>query len=158
MFSYMPLHKNIESVKQIKNAQMLVIARGKADTAQMPLVEGQLSTLQTELESYQTRIPGPGELGTFIRQIADLMDKNNLKEQQINPGVETQQDELFCIPVRIQCKGGLSEIFKFSQQLQNLDRQIRIETARFENDDQYSGVIGMNTEIVIYYRTNVTQG
>jgi hypothetical protein len=28
----------------------------------------------------------------------------------------------------------------------------------FENDSQYSGIVVMETEIVIYYRTDVTQG
>ncbi len=158
LFSYMPLQKKNQSVKQLKNEQMLAIARGRADGSQMSIVQEQLLSLQTELENYQTSIPAQRELGPFVQQIAELMNQTNLKEQQITPGQEIQKDELSCIPVRIQCKGRLSEVFNFSRQLQNLGRHIRIETAKFENDDRYSGIVNMDTEIVIYYRANVSRG
>jgi len=158
LFSYMPIQKKIQYVKQLKNEQILTIARGRADGSQMSLVEEQLLSLQTELENYQTSIPAQRELGSFVQQIADLMKQSNLKEQQITPGQEIQKDELSCIPVRIQCKGRLSEVFNFSRQLQSLGRHIRIETAKFENDEQYNGIVNLDTEIVIYYRTNIAQG
>jgi Tfp pilus assembly protein PilO len=158
LFSYMPLSRKIQSVKQAKNAQTLAVSRGMADSIQISRVEEQLSKLESEFEHYQARIPLKKDNSTFIQQIAELMIQNKLKDQQITPAEEIKQGELFCMPVRIQCKGSLSELFKFARELQSLERHIRIEKAIFENDSQYSGIVGMETEIVIYYRTDVTQG
>jgi Tfp pilus assembly protein PilO len=158
LFSYRPLHRKIDSVNQAKNAQTLLIARSRSDSTRIPYVEEQLSVLESKYENYQIRIPFQTDNSKFIQQIAELMIQNNLNEQQITPAGEIQQGELSCIPVRIQCKGRLMDIFKFARELQNLNRQIRIETAVFENDSQYSGVVSMETEIVIYYRTDVAKG
>jgi Tfp pilus assembly protein PilO len=158
LFSYMPLQKKKQLVSGQKNAQSLVIAKGRADEAQVAMVEKQLSSLQAELEDYQTSIPSQNKFGLFLQQIADLLNQNSLKEQQITPGQEMQQDELTCIPVRIQCKGRISEIFEFIRQLQNLGRYIRVEPTKFENDSQYSGIVNMDLGMVIYYRTNFARG
>lgn len=158
LFSYRPLHRKIDSVNQAKNAQTLLIARSRSDSTRIPYVEEQLSVLESKYENYQIRIPFQTDNSKFIQQIAELMIQNNLKDQQITPAEEIKQGELFCMPVRIQCKGSLSELFKFARELQNLERHIRIEKAMFENDSQYSGIVVMETEIVIYYRTDVTQG
>ena len=154
LFRFIPLHGRISTVKQARAAQMLTIAKGNSDREQMPLFISQLSNLKNKLSEFDAIIPEQRELGTFVHQIAELMNQHNLREQEIAPGTEIEADGLNCIPVSIQCKGQLSEIFQFYQLLQKLDRMIRIKQVKLTNNSDYTGEVSVKTDVVIYYRTD----
>jgi Tfp pilus assembly protein PilO len=76
----------------------------------------------------------------------------------VAPGEEIKADKLNCMPVNMQCKGKLGQIFEFYRQLQRLDRLVRIESVKLVNSDDLSGQVSMQTRTVVYYRPNVDQG
>ncbi len=158
LFRFLPLHKRTKAAKQTKNTQSLIIAKGISDSEQLPLFMAQLHKLKTKLSNFEANIPMQRELGPFVHEIADLMNQYKLKEQEITPHQEIESNGLNCIPVSIQCKGSLNQIFNFNQRLQKLDRLIRIQQVKFVNDSDYKGEILMETNVVIYYRTEVAQG
>ena len=155
LFGYLPLRKRIKAVNQAKTTQTLTIAKGAADSRQMPLLKEQLLKLQNELGNYQANIPEKNTFGGFLGSVTDLMNKNNLKEQEITPGEEVKADQFNCIPVSIRCKGELAQIFKLYRQFQRLDRLIRIEQVKLSNDSGYKGQVSMETRAIIYYRAKV---
>ena len=152
LFCYLPLHKKIKAIRQTKAAQSLVIAKGAADSRQLPLMKEQLLEFQTRLTNYEANIPEQNTFGGFLGRIADLMNENNLTEQEITPGEEIEADKINCIPVIMRCKGKLTQIFKLYRQLQTLDRLIRIELVKLSNDSDFSGQVSMETKAFIYYR------
>jgi Tfp pilus assembly protein PilO len=155
LFWYLPLHKQMKAVRQAKAEQTLMISKGAADSRQLPLMEEHLHELQKRLGNYEANIPDQNTFGGFLGRIADLMNQNNLKEQEITPGEVIKTDKFNCIPVNISCKGKLTQIFKLYQQLQALDRLIRIERVKLSNDSDYKGQVSMETKAVIYYRAKV---
>ena len=158
LFRFLPLHKKAEAAKQAKNTQNLIIAKGISDSEQLPLFMDQLHKLKTKLSNFEADIPMQRELGSFVHEIADLMNQYKLKQQEITPHQEIESDGLNCIPVSIQCKGSLKQIFNFNQRLQNMDRLIRIQQVKLVNDSDYKGEVLMKTDVVIYYKTDVVQG
>lgn len=158
LFWYMPLRKRIKAVKQTKAAQTLTIAKGTADSMQLPLLKDQLDMLQTEIGNYEASIPQQRDLGFFLHRIADLMNEHNLGEQEIEPGEEVEADKFYCIPVSMQCKGKLAQLFRFFSRLQALDRLVRIERVKLCNDSRYNGDVKMETKMVIYYSAKVGPG
>jgi len=157
LFWYLPLRARMKAVEQAKTAQVFAIAKGAADSQRLPLLKEQLQQLQSELGNYESNIPEQGALGAFVRGIADLMNEHSLKEQVVTPGAEVEAERFNCIPVSMQCKGRLSQIFKFYHRLQALDRLVRIERVRLSNDSGYDGQVSMETKAVIYYRARVGQ-
>ncbi len=155
LFGYLPLRKRMKAVNQAKTLQTLAIAKGAADSRQLPLLKEQLLKLQNELGNYQANIPEKNTFGGFLGSVTDLMNENNLKEQEITPGEEVKVDQFNCIPVSIRCKGELTQIFKLYRQLQTLDRLIRIEQVKLSNDSDYKGQVSMETKAIIYYRAKV---
>lgn len=152
LFWYLPLHKKMKAIRQAGAAQSLVIAKGNADRKKLPLINEQLLELQTRLKNYEANIPEQNTFGGFLGRIADLMNQNNLKEQEITPGEEIKTDEFHCIPITMRCKGKLEQIFKLYRQLQTLDRLVRIELVKLSNDNSFGGQISMETKAFIYYR------
>jgi Tfp pilus assembly protein PilO len=155
LFWYLPLQKRMKVVTQAKTAQALAIAKGASDGRQLPVVMEQLQELRTMLESYEANIPEQNTFGGFLGRVADLMNENNLKGQQITPGEEVKADNFNCIPISIRCKGELAQIFKLYRQLQAFDRLIRIEQVKLSNDVGYKGQVSMETKAIIYYRAKV---
>ena len=158
LFWYLPLRKQMKAVAQAKTVQTLALARSAADSARLPLLKEQLQQLLSELGDYEAHIPEQRNVGPFLRGIADLMNEHNLREQVVTPGPEVEAEGFNCIPVGMQCKGQLSQLFKFYHRLQSLDRLVRIEQVKLSNDSNFGGEVSMETKAVIYYRTKAGRG
>jgi len=158
LFRYLPLCSKIKAIRQIKSAQALTIAQGAADNKQILLLNEQLSELQRELKNYEAKIPEQSDIGGFLHKIADLMNEHSLSDQMVEPRKEIKTEKLNCIPVKMQCKGKLTQIFEFFRQLQGLDRLVRIEQVKLSNDSDFNGQISMESRAIIYYRVKVGQG
>ncbi len=158
LFRYLPLQKRIRAVEQARAAQRLAITKTSAESRQVPALKGQLLKLQRTVGNYEANVPGQRALGVFLHRIANLMNEYNLREQLIQPGEEVKAERLNCIPVSMQCKGGLKQIFEFFKSLQVLDRLVRIEQIKLVNDGDFNGEVGMQTKAVIYYRAEAEQG
>lgn len=155
LFRFIPLSREISTVKSARAGQNLTIARAVSDSEQLKVFTNQLHMLQDKLDNYELNIPKQKDLGLFLKKISELMDNHNLKDQAIQPLEEKRINELICIPVSMECKGSLNDIFEFYKNLQELDREIRIKQVKLKNGSDFSGEVKMETEIVIYYRTQV---
>lgn len=157
LFRYLPLQKRIEAVEQSRVARRLVISKSSAESAQLPAFREHLLKLERMVGNYETNVPGRRDLGMFLHRIADLMSKYNLTDQLVQPGKEIETKGVHCIPISMQCRGRLKQIFEFFGSLQVLDRSLRIEQVKLENDGDFSGEVNMRAETVIYYRQDGEQ-
>lgn len=158
LFRYLPLRKRVKAVEREKAAQTLAINKASMERVQLQLLKEQLLNLQTTVENYKANIPAKNDFGVFLQQIADLMGKHNLKEQVIAPGKEIEVKGLNCIPVDMQCKGTLAQVFEFQKQMQRLERLVRIEHIELVNDSDFTGEVSMQAKVVIYYRPKSQRG
>lgn len=157
LFRYLPLRSRMRALNQIKSAQAHAIAKGDADNTRLSQLKEQFSNLQRDLENYEAQIPKSSDIGQFLHKIADLMNKHNLSEQVIEPQTEIETENLNCIPVKMQCKGKLYQMFEFFRELQDLDRLVRIEKVRLSNDNDYKGQVAMESRAIIYYKAKEGQ-
>ena len=158
LFRYLPLRKRIKTVERERTAQTIAINKASMERVQMHLLKEQMLNLQTTVGNYKANIPSKNDFGVFLQQIADLMGKHNLREQVIAPGKEIAVKGLNCIPVDMQCKGTLAQVFEFQKQIQMLDRLVRIEHIKLANDSDFTGEVSLQTKVVIYYRPKSERG
>ena len=157
-FGFLPLRKRLMTVNQAMTNQRLIIAKAATEQRQLSDLKEQLKELESTVRNYQVKVPADRDLGSFLQQIANLMSQHNLTEQVVAPGEEIKADKLNCIPLNMQCRGKLVQIFDFYRQLQRLDRVIRIESVKLVNSDDLSGQVSMQTRAVVYYTPKVDQG
>lgn len=158
LFAYMPSRKNMKELRGELADQKSVIEQASGRKKQVPAVRQRLGELQKQLASYQLNIPSRRELGEFLHNVANLMSQQKLRDQHIEPGDEISAGDLRCIPVRMRCKGKLSQVFAFYRQLEKLDRLVRIQQVRLVNDRDFGGLVNMETKAVIYYRKSKERG
>ncbi len=153
VFRYLPLRGKMKAIEQRRAVQTVAIAKASAESEQLPVLRGQLLKLQRTVGNYERQVPDRRELGVFLQQITNLMNEQNLKKQVIAPAMEIRMEKLNCIPVNMQCKGKLNQIFEFYKRLREMDRLVRIEQINLVNEGDFSGEVSMKTKANIYYRT-----
>jgi len=158
LFRLLPLRKKLQAANDARSAKMLAAAEARAQIEQLPALEQELEQLKTRVGDFDAKIPDHRDLGQFLHRIADLMNEYDLRDQQIQPRDEIEADRLHCIPVSMECKGGLKQVFDFFTSLQSLSRLVRIEQVRLQNDNEFSGQVTMKTEAVVYYSSQTRPG
>lgn len=146
------LEKKAKTIESETAMTKLIIEEVTAQKEQLPMLKKHLEQLQVEAEGYELKLPVERELGSFLHQIADLMNNHNLKNQFVEPGKEVETEKLNCIPVDMRCSGKLPQIFEFYKSLQNLNRLIRVENVKLESKNSSGGEVNMETKAVIYYQ------
>lgn len=120
---------------------------------QLPDMHSKIKEVKLQIGDYEAKVPQGRAHGLFLEQIADIMDSHGLVEQLVQPGREIRTNLLHRIPVNIQCKGNLAQMFEFFKSLEKLDRVVQIKHIQLSNDDKYTGFLMMRTTVDIYYRS-----
>jgi Tfp pilus assembly protein PilO len=152
MQQYGPLRNKIRMMQQVKAEQAAVDIKADEQAKKLPTLKTQLAQMQAVVGEYEVKMPDDRKLGAFLQEIADVMNKHNLSEQVVQPESEIAVDSLMCIPVRIQCKGDLRQMFEFFRSLQGVRRLMRVEQVQLKNALDLNGMITMTARVNIYYR------
>ena len=156
VFKYIPVIRQKHALLERMDQQEQVIHQVCAQSALWPELKQKKLQVEKELTPFSQKIPQGRSFAQLWRQIADVMNDCNLKEQLVQPGTELKSDRLCSIPLTIECTGSLAQLFSFFQKLESFDRLIRIEEVRFENDTNFTGVLKMNAKANIYYQPGST--
>jgi len=156
MFLYYPLARQTKAIEQADAAQTSSAAKADARKRQLPVLREKAEALQRKLQNFDEKLPRSREFALLWRQIADVMNKHNLKDQLVQPGSEIQGTQLNCIPISIRCSGRVQQIFEFLKSLEKFERLIRIENFKLENDRDFTGWLRMNAEANVYYRSSAS--
>jgi Tfp pilus assembly protein PilO len=157
ILQYRPLRSQAHAMQQVKAAQLSACEKTEAEIKNLPALRGQLKATLVKIGNYDAKIPRQRNLGAFLQEIADAMNKYNLDEQMVQPDNEIELDGIACIPVRIQCRGSLEQVFGFFRSLQTMERLIRIEQTQLKGDSTFSGMVTVVARGDIYYRTSGSQ-
>jgi Tfp pilus assembly protein PilO len=150
--AYLPSQQRLTSLKQAKIEQRRTIDMAMGQGEELPGLKAKLRDTQRLVERFEASVPSDNALGAFLQRVATLMTEQKLTEQVVLPGKEVESGDLGCIPIRMTCQGTLANLFRFFSALQTLDRLVRIETVRIENDAGFSGRLTMQTEAFIFYQ------
>ncbi|MBW8002113.1 MAG: type 4a pilus biogenesis protein PilO [Planctomycetes bacterium] len=158
LFKYVPLRKKLSDVKQNLSEQRLTIMKSETEKQQIPIVQALLDDLNERTQNFDVQIPGDRELGVFLKQVTQIMNKYGLKEQNIKPNSEVKTGNVNCIPIEMQCKGTLRQLFDFYKTFQNAGRLVRIQEVSFTNERDYTGQLSMRAKAIIYYSNQQNEG
>ena len=151
-YGYMPSRQRLQSLKQAKAKQVRAITTAAAQSRELPKLKKRLHHVEEIVKNYETYVPAKGSLGAFLQDIALIMNTHNLTEQNIVPQSDVECGGVNCIPVQMNCKGSLNDVFGFFRDFQAMERLVRIEKAGLNKDGEYTGEVSMHTEAVIFYR------
>ncbi len=151
---YLPAQDRLKSLKQAWARQQRIIMMGAAQGAELPVLTRRLRDTENIVALYDVRVPPEGTLGTFLQRMAGIMTGRRLTNQEVVPGKAWETDGLTCIPVQVTCAGTLADVFSFFNDLQALNRLVRVEKVALINDSGLTGRIHMRMEGVVFHQTS----
>jgi Tfp pilus assembly protein PilO len=149
--AYLPIRRSLKELRGACEEAKAALASGETQGKQMPGLKKQLAEQQVRVGDYSAKIPADRSIGNFLQQVTSLMNQCDLKDQQILPGQEVRGKSLSCIPVSIQCKGSMKQVFEFFKSLKTMERVTGIEMVKLDNDDDFTGQVSMQSRANIYY-------
>jgi len=151
---YFPVRRRIKAANQAKQQQQMVITKAAAQIQQLPYLAKEVEELKAGIGNFEAKVPSSRQLGPFLQQITNVMNKHNLREQSVQPDkeVELALEDIKCIPINIKCKGRLKQVFSFFKSLKKLDRMVRLQQVELKSDNDFVGDVSMQIKVAIYYQ------
>jgi len=151
-YGYMPSHKRLQSLREAESQQRRLIETAAVQGKELPALKVRLANVEQIVEHYESDVPQEVSLGLFLQEIARTMTEHHLTDQVVVPGKEVESGGVGCVPVHVNCRGSLKDLFGFFHDLQGMDRLVRIEKVILQNDRDFTGRVSMDTDAVIFYR------
>jgi len=156
-YGYMPSHRRLQNLRMSRSQQATMIQAAATQSKELPTLKLRLKNVQKVVEHYDAYIPRAASPGVFLKEIAGIMDKHRLMDQVVVPGQEVESSGVGCVPVHINCKGSLKDLFSFFHDFQAMERLVRIESVSLKNDSEYTGQVSMETDAVVFYQLQAPQ-
>ena len=153
---YYPLARQTRAIRQTTAQQSNMIAATEEQARKLPQLRAKVDRLRQVAGTYDTRIPLSRDFAGLWQQIAEVMNKHDLKDQIVQPETEIHGQTLNCIPISMECSGSLDQIFGFFQSLDDFERLIRVKQIKIINDQDFAGRLKLDVKASVYYR-NQTQ-
>jgi Tfp pilus assembly protein PilO len=150
---YLPSQQRLTSLQQARAQQRRTIDMAAAQGVELARLKTKLRDTERLAERFDASVPPDQALGGFLQQVTAIMKEYHLTDQAVLPGKEIEAGHLCCIPVHLTCTGTLSQLFGLFDRVRALDRLVRIETVRFENDAGFTGQLSLQAEVVIFYQS-----
>ena len=148
----LPLKHKAELL-QVRNKEMSdLVTQRLVEIQQIPSMRLRVNELKLKVGDFDDRIPNNRNLGDFLNNVTDIMQSCNLKEQLVQPAAEIIEGDMYCIPIELNCKGSLEDMFGFFKSLKSYGRLMRIKKIEFDSSDKLDGQVKMVTKGLIYYQ------
>ena len=152
VFQYAPVIRQKHAIRSRMAQQDQISETICSQSALLPELKQREKQLQEELIPFSRKVPQGRHFARLWQQIADVMNECKLTDQLVQPGEELKSDQLCSIPLTFECQGSLKQLFTFFQAMENMDRLIRFEEVKFENDSDFGAVVKLNAKANVYYQ------
>ncbi|MEN6309053.1 MAG: type 4a pilus biogenesis protein PilO [Anaerohalosphaeraceae bacterium] len=153
VFGYIPIAWQKHVIKQTLRRQAVTMEQVQQCSTHIQTLAQKVSQAEPLARQFDQSVPENRQFAALWQQIAELMTRHNLRDQQVKPGNETRTGVIRSVDLEIQCNGSLRDIFEFVHSLEKLDRLVRIEQMDLTNDKDYSGQLTLSARAQVFYRT-----
>ncbi len=152
VFRYMPIVNKKMAMNEQMAQQSLSMEQIQEYCRRLPELNLQKRALEEKRQEFLTKIPEGKQFAQLWQDIAEAMNECRLDDQLVQPGTEEKSEELCSIPLKIECRGTLEQIFAFLQKLEGFDRLVCFEEIQLENSSDFSAVVKLNATAKVYYQ------
>ena len=131
---------------------MTMVSKANAERLKLPNLKKQMNFYAKKAADEYPRVPVQKEVGQFIQSVSLSMKQHQIQRQMILPKPEIIAGSLKGIPVMIQGYGHLEQFYGLLKDIDALDRIVRMQKIRFDNDEYLKGRVYMEAIFVIYYQ------
>jgi Tfp pilus assembly protein PilO len=153
LFGYLPIAWQKRVIHQSLQRQSLNAGQVQESITQSVILEKQIAELKPLARRFEHYVPQTSQFADLWQQIAELMTRCDLQDQQVRPGTESRYDSFNVVSLDIQGSGTLPKIFDFVHSLEQMGRLVRIEEMELTNDKTLNGQLTLSARAQVFYRT-----
>lgn len=156
LFRVIPILRHKQVLAKEMDQYIQSLEKMNTQSLKLPELKREKVQLEAQLPAFCEKIPEGRQFAQLWKQIADVMNECQLRDQLVQPGAEVKSGDLRCIPLKIECTGTLDQIFVFFQSLEAMDRLVCIESVQLENDSDFQARLKLNAAARVYYRPSAS--
>jgi Tfp pilus assembly protein PilO len=144
----------VKKVKKYQAANIELLAANAASSAKIKSLNKlneDIERLKLEVKDFNDKVPQGPSHGIFLEKLASAMQTAGLNDLVIQPGTETVENGISCIPLKMSGNGKTDQVFYFLKSMEQFKRIINVEDAVFKNSQKYDGTISMQIDAKIFY-------
>ena len=149
---FVPIYKKNVRRNLMKAQQEIVIAQNISRVQEIPELEKRILDLQNQVCDNDARITQGRDFASIWEKITEVMSRHQLTDKLVQPGKESGSGDICAVPINIECRGRITQIYSFLKEMEGLERKIRIEKIDVLNDSSLSGNLKLRAFAMIYYR------
>jgi type IV pilus assembly protein PilO len=155
---YLPLFRQNQAMAARMQQQKQDMQDIQTHGCLLPELRHQKKLLEESLDCFAQKIPQGRDFARLWQQIADAMNACRLSDQRVQPGTEQKAGRLSCIPLTIECRGSMEQIFAFVKAVEEMDRLMRMDDLRLENSPEFTADLKMSARVLVYYQPDEQAG
>jgi Tfp pilus assembly protein PilO len=113
-------------------------------------VNREIHDLEFQTRNYERLVPPNQDLGNFLKQVSEQLDKHGMKEVDIHAQAAITRDKSQKLPITIKASGNYVQLQKFLLSLENLPRMCSVGQVILETDPAMTGKVNVNLTLFIY--------
>jgi Tfp pilus assembly protein PilO len=152
VFRYVPIVRQKVAIREQLEQQNQIIDEICSLSVLIPELKNQKRQLEKQLLPFDQKVPQGRNLAPLWQQVAEVMNECGLTDQLVQPGVEIKSPELCSIPLTIECKGSMQQIFAFFRSLEEINRLIRIEQVTLDRGTDLESGVKLKAQANVYYQ------
>jgi len=98
-------------------------------------LETALAATRTDLKSLKERVPDPGEIGGFLKQVHSNMQRRNIQLISLQPQAPLEEQVYHRIPIRMMFQGAFVDIHRLLHDLETMNRVLVEENLNITRPD-----------------------
>lgn len=153
LLRYWPVFRQKQALAAQMQQQHEQMEEIRAHSSLLPELRYQRRLLEEDLGEFVRKIPQSQDFAGLWQQIADAINTSKLRDQRVVPGAEIKTGRFCCIPLTIECRGSLEQIFSFFRAIEGMDRLIRVEDVSLENGPEFEADLTMKAKVSVYYQS-----
>jgi len=153
IFFYFPQSRTLNQLRTDIATQKLAI---EADAEKARAVPQMLRQIQEMKKRYNDRwdkkLPKQKELGAFLREISESLERENLAGGFIQPGNPKREELFYTLPITMRFQGRFTAFNNFLESLDRMERLARIQKVNIMADTkQVPAMLDVQLRINIYF-------
>jgi len=153
LFVYAPQVRQLDELRDEITSKKLAL---QADAERAKVVPQMLRRIQEMKERYnerwEKRLPKRKELGAFLREISENLEREDLAGKLIEPGSPKKEELYHTLPILMRFQGSFTAFANFLERLDKMQRLTRIQKVQITADTkQVPALLDVQMRVNIYF-------
>ena len=133
---YWPQSRAMTDIRRQIEAEKTAAANFAAKVAVVPDLRRQVEEMKARYKNYDRRMPKQKELGEFLTEISENLDKEQLDNHLIEAGGTTREEEFHTLPITMQFQGNYLSLASFLKRIDSMERLTRVQKLHITVDNK----------------------